>query len=72
MKIEYNVDRLAKGSHTVRIILYDLAGNSAEDTVSAVVKSPILWIYFALIAGAVGAAVVILVIFIKKRRKLTN
>ncbi len=69
VKIEYNVDGLAKGNHTVRIILYDLAGNSAEDTVSVLVKIGISWIYIILIAGAVGVAVVVLVIFIKKRRR---
>lgn len=69
VKIEYNVDGLAKGNHTVRIVLYDLAGNSAEDIVSVLVKTGISWIYIILIAGVVGAAIVALIIYIKKRRR---
>ena len=69
VKIEYNVDGLAKGNHTVRIVLYDLAVNSAEDTVSVLVKTGNSWIYIILIAGAIGVAVVVLVIFVKKRRR---
>ena len=69
VKIEYNVDNLAKGNHTVRIVLHDLAVNSAEDTVSVLVKTGNSWIYIILIAGAIGVAVVVLVIFVKKRRR---
>ena len=68
-KIEYNIDDLTEGNHTVKIVVYDLAGNSADDTVSVLVKAKGLPMTY-LIAIAIGVVVVavIIMIVIKKRR----
>jgi len=69
VKIEYNIDNLTEGNHAVKIVVYDLAGNSAEDTVSVIVKPAVgfPWTYIPIIVGVTATAVII-VIVIKKHK----
>lgn len=67
-KIEYNIDDLTEGNHTVKIVIYDLAGNSAEDTVLVLVKAKGLPTIY-LIATAIGVIVIaVIIVVIRKRR----
>ncbi|MGQ4915265.1 MAG: hypothetical protein ACP6IU_11075 [Candidatus Asgardarchaeia archaeon] len=77
VEITYNIDHLTEGNYTVRIVVYDQVGNSAESTVNVIVRASLFppgpggipMEYILLVVGIIIVLIVLIIAFKRLKRK---